>query len=816
MAQRLGVYTLLAAVLLAWSACGVAQEAKDRIAFQRDGLHAAPTNVVVMFADGSEPKDLNTDAKELAGARITPALAPDGRTLAFAAKKGNQYKLYVWTLNEQNEAVGEPHQLTTNDDTTDKFPVWSPDGKTLAYIAIDTTEKKTTLRTIGADGAGMKVLADINTTAAPAWKPDGMSLLYIDLDKSKPVLRNIMASGGLPFAIRDAMPIHAASYAPDGLSIAVLVRCDDGTSDLWTIPAIGNGGSKKIVSKIFGGRSVHWFQQDTVLFNATKVGTQAGKGLWKVGTGGAGLTQIPAYANASQVANFSVGKGDVGGVPETVDPFGGPGPNGPGAGDNVPKGPITITRPLDNATVRGVVSVKIIAQKQIASMVLRINNEFAYATTTTAGDDETTQLTYRWETQAFQEFDPSRKDGLPARYRQALRYPDGDYTLRVIGLDKDSQAVADHTVKVTVANTLADSEMPPNLALKLRFPEGGGDSHYYVHGEGSLYGVSAKTYPSLVAKFDGLINRNIIEVKPNGNAELRTRLRDIRGQLPLTYGLKISDVPETDTSALYTLTPFGELTVIPQLRQKVLLPISQVTLPLPSQPVSMGYQWSAEMRVVVDLLERCATKVRANNTVDGLEFINGKRTVRIRTELNIDPIEGADLATAPVSYTPGLRGVKPTAPTTGGGMAGMPTGMPAATPAADTGTSTTPAIKPTATAGVRFTWFDIERNAIVRVEDMFLYTFPASSTAAAGSTPATGGAPNPFGMGGNPAPPPAGGGAPNPFGDMGGAPAGGGVVDDPFGGGAKPITPKAPAKTPDAFYLVRYSYRVPGEEEAEK
>ncbi len=828
MVQRLGVCTLLAAMLLAWATCGVAQDVKDRIAFQRDGLHAAPTNIVVMFADGSEPKDLNTDTKELAGARITPSLAPDGHTLAFAAKVGNQYKLYSWPLNDQNEAVGEPHRLTMNDDTTDKFPVWSPDGRTLAYVAFDTTGKKTTLRIIGADGAGMKVLADINYTAAPAWKPDGQSLLYIDLVNSKPALRSVMTSGGLPIPIRDSAAIFGACYAPDGQSIAALMRNDDGTSDLWVIPYMGIGG-KKIVSKVSGGRSVNWYQPDTILFNATKVGTQVGKGLWKVGTTGAGLTAIPGYANPSQIANFTAQKGDANGVPAAADPFGAPGPNAPAAGDNVPTGPITITRPLDAASVRGTVNIKMIAQKTIASLVLRIGDEFAYATTVAASDDETAQLTYAWDTQAFQEIDPTRKDGLPARYTQLLRYPDGDYTLRVLGMDKDGNKVAENSVKVTVANGLADTEMPPNLSLKLRFPDGGGDDHFLVHGEGSLFGVSAHDYPALVATLDAQIRRNIIEVKQNGNAEIRTSLRELHGALPLNYGLKISDVPESDTSALYTLTPYGELSVIPQLRQRIFLPLSQITLPLPSTPVSVGYQWTAQMRVVVDLLDRSATQVRANNTLDGLEYINGKRTVRIRSELNIDPIEGADLATSPTPTTPGLRGAKMTTPTAGGGgMVGMPTGMPNG--AASGVVSTTPPIKPTATAGVRYTWFDIERDTIVRVEDLYLYTFPsrgATSTGdAGGATPG-----NPFGQ---PAAAPMAQPAPaaNPFGDMGvpaaaptvaapanpfGQPA---AADDPFGmgggGGTHAAGTHTAVKAPDAYYLVRLSYRLQGDEETQK
>jgi len=820
MAQRISVCTLVVLLLTALPALLVAQDIKDRIAFQRDGLRSAPTNVLVMFADGSLPHELG-QSKELAGDRKTPALAPDGRTITFAAKVGAQYKLFTWTLNDQNETVGEPQRLTMNDDTSDKFPAWAPDGRSVAYLATD-GDGKSTLRIIGADGAGMKVLTDITYLAAPAWRPDGQALLYIDLVDGKPVLKNILSTGGLGVTIRGQSSIIAASYSPDGTNIAALIRNSDGTCDLWTIPPFGIGG-KKVVSKIAGAKSVSWYQSDMLLFNAAKIGTRKGKPFWRVKIDGTDLADVTGYADPAQIANFSMQKGDLSAqLPVAVDPNTGTGPDKTPATEPVPSGPVTIVRPLASATVRGTVAINIQTQKGVSSFVLRIGDDFTYATALPQ-DDDTTTTTYSWNTQLLTNLDPTRS-GLPARYQTMLRYPDGDYNLTVIGLDKDNKQMGVNQIKVTVQNGIPDSEMPTDLRLKYQFPEGGGDDRYQVHGEGQLFGSSTKQGGALNALLDAQIRRSIIEVKAaTGNAELRTSLREPRNDLPLTYGLKQSSIPEADISALYTLTPNGDLTVIPQQREKVYLPLSEFTLPFPTDPVTIGYQWSAQMRVVTDLLARDATPVQANSTTDGLEWINNRRCIRIRSEFNLR--DNLEIATSPASDAPGMRGAKAAAtPAAGAGY--NPGGMMGAQK--PTGT---PSIKATSVVGVRYTWFDFERNSILQIEDAFLYTFPDSALSGGGTgggTPAT--PTNPM----NPAPvgnpfAPAGPGAVNgpgvgPMGAPLGAPinpADGDTVDDTFGnpfgpigkpatGGPKPST--KPKATINAFYLVRYTYRAQLEE----
>lgn len=791
MIRRVAVWGVIAGLLLL-ALPGFAQETKDRLAVQRQ-VRMAPTNILVMFTDGKQPQDLPANDKAPLP-RVTPALSPDGVTLAFAAKVGDKYKLFSWALDAKNQPIDEPQQLTTGD-TSDRFPSFSPDGRQLAYLAQDTAGK-TTLRVINSDGTGMKVLPETRYNATPTWSPDGKWILYIDSEGNSPTLKNVMLSGNAPLPIRPNMKIIAASQAPptakDTISIAVLVQNPNNLCDLCIIKPFGMD-MKKVVSQIEGAKSLAWVNGDAIVFNASKVGTQAGSGVWVVSPDGGKARGMNVFTDPKAVAYTAMQRADLEAkLPNPVDPGAGAGPNPVQPNEPLPTGPVTIMRPLKDATVRGIVPMKIYTQPKVASVVVRINDQFMFAAAPQTDNSEPAPyLLFNWNTQSFIQFDPST-GALPTRYNQLLRFPDGAYTLSVQAMDAENKQVPEgrYSVKVMVQNGLPDAEFPQNSVLKYK----GGDEVFDLHGEGTLFGATPGQTPELDAMLDLTIRRTLIEEKATGY-DMRTEVREPQTGYSLSYGLKEASIPEAGASALYHFNQDGAVTVVEQLREKIYLPVAATSTPVPTFAVSRDTQWPKAMNIVLDLLNRDNTNVQASHSIDGVEWVNGKRAIRIRSEFKLDPrwTPYPFLSVKPTVRPPDERTIradmlKKAATPAGPGVAPA-MAAPAGGGVVDTGGS----VKFTDCTGVRYSWYDYQANALLRVEDFVLYTFPvtnlptASPTGDAGANPAAGpawGTPPPADT-----PPPLGGN--NPF----GAPA------------VKPAVGGGPAvKVGNAFYLVRYSY----------
>lgn len=113
-----------------------------------------------------------------AAARVThtgtawfPVFAPDGKTLAFHVGRD---------VHTMAAAGGEPRRLTT-DPANGMYPSWSPDGRRIAFMSW--RNGKSELFTMNADGGDQKLLASMERGDAvdPRWSPDGSTIAFVHL-----------------------------------------------------------------------------------------------------------------------------------------------------------------------------------------------------------------------------------------------------------------------------------------------------------------------------------------------------------------------------------------------------------------------------------------------------------------------------------------------------------------------------------------------------------------------------------------------------------------------------------------------------------
>ena len=183
----------------------------------------------VMAADG-------TGAQRLTIAPLAdtePVWSPDGRQLAYVTEiAAGQNELAVVEV-----ASGET-MLLTDLRATVSHPVWSPDGMRIAFAADNAGNYE--VMVVNANGSGL-----INATNNPAddrwptWSPDNTRLAFqSDRDGNTDIFTTNLESGELARLTTDPGIDRAPVWSPDGMRIAFVTE-REGNADVFVIDANG-------------------------------------------------------------------------------------------------------------------------------------------------------------------------------------------------------------------------------------------------------------------------------------------------------------------------------------------------------------------------------------------------------------------------------------------------------------------------------------------------------------------------------------------------------------------------------------------------
>jgi Tol biopolymer transport system component len=211
------------------------------------------------------------------GAFANPALSPDGARIAVS-QLGQNGNSNIWILDTER---GTTTRLTFNSGRDD-YPVWSPDGKTVAFASnrsgyLDLYQKP-------ADGSGdERLLLKSDEDKRPtSWSHDGRFLLYTNTNpKSQEDLWILPLEGGgaKPFAfLQTEFRERFARFSPDGRWIAY-VSNESGSDEIYVRPFSPNAspdsaqGGKWMISR-GGGVIPRWRSDGKKLFYLSGGGAQ--------------------------------------------------------------------------------------------------------------------------------------------------------------------------------------------------------------------------------------------------------------------------------------------------------------------------------------------------------------------------------------------------------------------------------------------------------------------------------------------------------------------------------------------------------------
>ncbi|HEY8592803.1 MAG TPA: S9 family peptidase [Sphingomicrobium sp.] len=174
------------------------------------------------------------------------ALSPDGRTVWFALREAGRIEATSTNLDIfQAPADGSaaPVNLTDANDGTDNLPTLSPDGRTLAYVAMaragyESDRQVLMLRDLATGGVRPLTQGFDRSVGSIEWAPDGRSLLITAEDRmDAPVFRVDAATGRVARLTTDghAGNVHAL---PDG-SLLLTVNTIYAPDDLFRLDTGG-------------------------------------------------------------------------------------------------------------------------------------------------------------------------------------------------------------------------------------------------------------------------------------------------------------------------------------------------------------------------------------------------------------------------------------------------------------------------------------------------------------------------------------------------------------------------------------------------
>ena len=223
----------------------------------------------------------------LVGLEETPALSPDGRSVAFTAGVNGRRQVFV----QDRAGGGEPNQITF-DDADHQFPRWTPDSSWLMYFSPASPgdrqgtlylipalrgQAKTVVSSMGAgdvrasdnrityfrlvektielvtaplDVSSVTVLARFDPTSGfymfPRWSPDGKWIAYQAGENVEQEIYIVPAGGGEPKRLTDgARGVNGFAWLPDSSGILYSSSRDDTmpylpTARLWHV-ALADG-----------------------------------------------------------------------------------------------------------------------------------------------------------------------------------------------------------------------------------------------------------------------------------------------------------------------------------------------------------------------------------------------------------------------------------------------------------------------------------------------------------------------------------------------------------------------------------------------
>jgi dipeptidyl aminopeptidase/acylaminoacyl peptidase len=209
----------------------------DRLQFKEDKvgyLDHRRTHLYTLDLAGKTPTQITSGDYD----DSEPAWSPDGKLLAFSSNRSTPdpdrtYNSDIWVVSAHNTDKGAQLTQVTTNPGEDRSPAWSPDGKWIAYVTqlepklFEYATRHLAIAPASGGEAKVLTLAFDRNVSEPHFSPDGKSVYFIaDDDGTQNLCRIAFTGGEITRPIGGRLMLYSYSLAKTGEIAARIVTLD--------------------------------------------------------------------------------------------------------------------------------------------------------------------------------------------------------------------------------------------------------------------------------------------------------------------------------------------------------------------------------------------------------------------------------------------------------------------------------------------------------------------------------------------------------------------------------------------------------------
>jgi Tol biopolymer transport system component/DNA-binding winged helix-turn-helix (wHTH) protein len=222
-----------------------------------------------------------------------PAIAPDGERIAYAVRAGGELGPADLYLQPRAGATAERLTATAADE---RKPVWSPDGRSLAFVRTEGHECRLVVLDIASRRESTVSPCPNPDEPRLAWSPRGDALLTSEGGGARHGWRlvRVAVAGGDRAALTTppagTIGDHSPAASPDGRHVAFIRHASGGAADVYVMP-IDGGSPRRLTFDESDLTGVDWAAGGRALiYSSDRAG---GYSLWRVPLAG-GVPELVA------------------------------------------------------------------------------------------------------------------------------------------------------------------------------------------------------------------------------------------------------------------------------------------------------------------------------------------------------------------------------------------------------------------------------------------------------------------------------------------------------------------------------------------